>query len=68
MRKRQRNPVVITNVFHLAKVGVVGSHPITRSKFSYINSLLRSPYFGYAPAFMQVLPLLSTFDHLSLHK
>ena len=32
MRKRQRNPMVITNVFYLAKVGVEGSNPFTRSK------------------------------------
>ena len=31
MKKTQRNPVVITNVYHLAKVGVEGSNPFTRS-------------------------------------
>tara|TARA_E500000178_G_scaffold355980_2_gene430900 strand:+ start:3949 stop:4188 length:240 start_codon:yes stop_codon:yes gene_type:complete len=45
MKKTQRNPVVIDNVYHLAKVGVEGSNPFTRSKHphkyaSYFNELL----------------------------
>ena len=61
MRKRQRNPVVITNVFHLAKVGGEGSNPFTRSKFSYINSLLRSPLFWVCAC---IYAGFATFIHL----
>ena len=52
MKKRQRNPVVITNVYHLAKVGVVGSNPITRSRFSKILSIL---FIGLRRFLLQIL-------------
>ena len=49
MKKKQRNPVVITNVYHLAKVGVEGSNPFTRSiplpNLSKVYSGLRRLFF-----------------------
>ena len=61
MRKRQRNPMVISNVFYLAKVGVEGSNPFTRSIFSHINSLLRSPLFWLC---ICIYAGFATFIHL----
>ena len=52
MKKTQRNPVVITNVYHLAKVGVEGSNPFTRSIIIKTLSILIR---GLRRLFLQII-------------
>ena len=52
MKKTQRNPVVITNVYHLAKVGVEGSNPFTRSIIIKTLSIL---FRGLRRLFFQII-------------